>query len=117
MLYDGLSVEEALSGKSKCRNRAVAEAFQYMKLIEGWGTGLPRLFRQCREMALPEQILIHIRRDPGITQPMLAEKLGVSRSTIQRYMRQMMKDGLIRRYGRTRGYWEAVGDQNVTGQI
>ena len=22
--------------------------------IEGWGTGLPRLFRQCREMGLPE---------------------------------------------------------------
>ena len=25
-----------------------------MKIIEGWGTGLPRLFRQCRERGLPE---------------------------------------------------------------
>ncbi len=24
-----------------------------MKIIEGWGTGLPRLFRQCRERGLP----------------------------------------------------------------
>ena len=54
MLYDGLNVSEALSGKSKCRNRAIAEAFQYMKIIEGWGTGLPRLFHQCKEMGLPE---------------------------------------------------------------
>lgn len=54
MLYDGLNVEEALSGKSKCRNKAIAEAFQYMKIIEGWGTGLPRLFLQCKERGLPK---------------------------------------------------------------
>lgn len=54
MLYDGLSVADALSGKSKCRNKAIAEAFQYMKIIEGWGTGLPRLFRRREEMGLPK---------------------------------------------------------------
>lgn len=54
MLYDGLNVKDALSGKSKCRNTAIAEAFQYMKIIEGWRTGLPRLFLQCKEMSLPE---------------------------------------------------------------
>ncbi len=25
-----------------------------LKIVEGWGTGLPRLFRQCRERGLPE---------------------------------------------------------------
>ena len=49
-----MNVAEALSGKSKCRNKAIAEAFQYMKIIEGWGTGLPRLFRQCKERGLPK---------------------------------------------------------------
>ena len=53
MLFDGLNVSEALSGKSKCRNKAIAEAFQYMKIIEGWGTGLPRLFKQCKQRGLP----------------------------------------------------------------
>lgn len=52
-LYDGLTVSEAVAGKSRCRNAAVAEAFQYMKLIENWGTGLPRLFKRCQEMGLP----------------------------------------------------------------
>ena len=54
MLFAGLSVSDALSGKSKCRNKAIAEAFQYMNLVEGWGTGLPRLFRQCRNLCLPK---------------------------------------------------------------
>ena len=54
MLYAGLSAAEAVSGKSKCRNKAIAEAFQYMKMIEGWGTGLLRLFKRCKEMGLPE---------------------------------------------------------------
>ena len=54
MLYDGLRVEDALTGKSKCRNKAIAEAFYYMKIIEGWGTGLPRLYSQCKAMNLPE---------------------------------------------------------------
>ena len=53
MLFEGLTLTEALSGKSRCRNKAIAEAFQYMKLVEGWGTGLPRLFRNCEEMGLP----------------------------------------------------------------
>ncbi|MBQ7567754.1 putative DNA binding domain-containing protein [bacterium] len=56
MLYDGLSVAEALAGKSRCRNTAIAEAFQYMKIIEGWGTGLPRLFERCHAMGLKEPI-------------------------------------------------------------
>ena len=42
-LYGGLDVEEALKGKSKCRNAAVSEAFYYMGIIEGWGTGLNRI--------------------------------------------------------------------------
>ncbi|MBP3870573.1 MAG: putative DNA binding domain-containing protein [Faecalicoccus sp.] len=54
MLHNGLSVADALSGKSKCRNKAIAEAFEYMKIIEGWGTGLPRLFHDCNEMGLPK---------------------------------------------------------------
>lgn len=52
MLYDGLTPAEAVAGKSRCRNKAIAEAFQYMKLIEGWGTGLPSLYQRCKEMGL-----------------------------------------------------------------
>lgn len=39
----GLTAEKALAGRSKIRNRALAEAFNYMKVIERWGSGLSRV--------------------------------------------------------------------------
>ena len=39
----GLTVENVLSGRSKIRNHALAEAFNYMNVIEQWGSGLRRV--------------------------------------------------------------------------
>lgn len=39
-LYNGLTFEEALQGHSKLRNRAIANVFSQIGLIEAWGTGL-----------------------------------------------------------------------------
>lgn len=46
----------AKSGKSKCRNTAIAESFRYMGLIEAWGTGIPRMIKECREYGLREPV-------------------------------------------------------------
>lgn len=56
MLYGGLDLETAKSGKSTCRNEAIAEAFHYMHIVEAWGTGLPRIINRCKEYGLPEPI-------------------------------------------------------------
>lgn len=53
-LYGGLDMEAALSGRSKCRNAAISEAFHYMKIIEAWGTGLGRIRSGCAEYGLKE---------------------------------------------------------------
>ena len=53
MLYGGLDIETAKTGKSTCRNEAIAEAFHYMRIAEAWGTGLPRILNRCREYGLP----------------------------------------------------------------
>lgn len=42
------------AGYSQIRNRALAHAFSYMNLIEGWGTGVPRLLREMKEYGLVE---------------------------------------------------------------
>lgn len=56
-LYGGLDMAAALSGKSKCRNAAISEAFHYMKLMETWGTGLKRIQAGCKEYRLPEPLI------------------------------------------------------------
>lgn len=54
MLYGGLTVEQAISGRSKIRNVCIAEMFSRMGIIEQWGTGLQRMIRGCREYGVRE---------------------------------------------------------------
>ena len=53
-LMPGVTIERMKEGYSQIRNRALAHAFSYMNLIEGWGTGIPRLLREMKEYGLPE---------------------------------------------------------------
>jgi ATP-dependent DNA helicase RecG len=54
MLYGGLTVEQAIEGRSKIRNVCIAELFSRMGIIEQWGTGLQRMIRGCREYGVRE---------------------------------------------------------------
>lgn len=53
-LLPGVTIERMKEGYSQIRNRALAHAFSYMNLIEGWGTGIPRLIREMEEYGLQE---------------------------------------------------------------
>ncbi|MCM1038388.1 MAG: putative DNA binding domain-containing protein [Ruminococcus sp.] len=55
-LYGGLDVETAKRGKSTCRNEAIAGAFHYMRIVEAWGTGIPRIISRCEEYGLSEPL-------------------------------------------------------------
>ena len=54
MLYGGMDFEAMKSGRSKCRNQAIADIFQYMHIVEAWGTGIPRLIAACDQYGLQE---------------------------------------------------------------
>ena len=60
MLYGGLTLEEAMSGRSKIRNRAIAEVFSRMEIIEEWGTGIRRILNRAKEFGLPEPEFLEI---------------------------------------------------------
>ena len=56
----GLTLDEALSGRSRQRNRAIAEVFNQMGLIEAWGNGLKSICNVAKEYDLPEPEFIEM---------------------------------------------------------
>ena len=63
MLLNGVTIEKMKEGYSKIRNRAIASAFSYMKIIEQWGSGIPRLLEEFRGYGLPEPEFIDFDGD------------------------------------------------------
>lgn len=63
MLLNNVTIEKMMEGYSKPRNPAIARAFAYMKIIEKWGTGIPRIFRECEEYGLQKPKLIDFDGD------------------------------------------------------
>lgn len=58
MLLQGVTIEKMKDGYSKVRNRAIASSFTYMKYIEEWGSGIPRIFAQFHKRGLKDPELI-----------------------------------------------------------
>ncbi len=63
MLFGGLSIEDLKEGQSRPRNRGIASAFVAMKVIEQWGTGIPRIIETCQKYGLQEPEFIEIGMD------------------------------------------------------
>ena len=51
-LYNGLTYDEMLNGRSVLRNRAIANVFNQMGLIEAWGTGIKRIREEAAKYRL-----------------------------------------------------------------
>ena len=62
-LMRGVTPEKMKEGFSKIRNRALANAFAYMNLIEKWGSGFPRILRDCRDYGLREPEILDFDGD------------------------------------------------------
>lgn len=63
MLLNGVTIEKIKDGYSKVRNRAIANAFSYMKIIEEWGSGIPRMFDEFSKYGLEEPELVDMDGD------------------------------------------------------
>ncbi len=60
ILLPGLTVEDMLQGVSKLRNRVIARVFRELNLVEQWGSGVPRIFKEAETLDLPEPKIIEI---------------------------------------------------------
>ena len=53
-LSPDLTIDQLIEGNSRVRNIAIGAAFQYMHIIEKWGTGIPRIYQDAKEYGLQE---------------------------------------------------------------
>lgn len=58
MLNRDLTIEKMRNGRSVIRNKGIAAVFSYLNLIEGWGSGIPKILREAKEYGLREPELI-----------------------------------------------------------
>ena len=63
MLDNDITIEKMKTGLSKIRNKGIAAAFSYMNVIETWGSGIPRMFKETMEYGLKEPELIDLGSD------------------------------------------------------
>ncbi len=64
-LMFGLTLDRALAGSSRLRNRVIGRVFKELGLIEQWGSGLQRIMAKCLRAGLPmprfEELNNHFR--------------------------------------------------------
>ncbi len=53
ILPPGITVEDMKAGVSRIRNPVIARVFRELGLIEQWGSGVPRMFKEAEELGLP----------------------------------------------------------------
>ena len=83
MLLNTVSIKKMIEGYSRLRNPAVANAFAYMKIIEKWGTGIPRILRECKEYGLKKPELIDFDGDFRVNMYRREEKSKTTQTTTQ----------------------------------
>jgi ATP-dependent DNA helicase RecG len=60
ILMPGMTIEDMRQGISKIRNHVIARVFHELNLIEQWGSGVTRIFKEAKELNLPEPEIMEI---------------------------------------------------------
>lgn len=60
ILLPGMTLEDMRQGVSKIRNHVIARVFRELNLIEQWGSGVRRIFKEAQEQGLPEPQIMEV---------------------------------------------------------
>ncbi len=88
ILLPGLTIEDIKQGTSKIRNTVIARVFRELNLIEQWGTGVRRIFREAKEQGLPEPQIAEIGMRLRVIVP-LGEPITVEKQPAQQVTQQV----------------------------
>lgn len=67
-----MTIEDMKQGVSKIRNSVIARIFREMDLIEQWGSGVRRIFKEAEKLGLPEIQIVEIGMRLRFTVPLAA---------------------------------------------
>ena len=124
----GQTIEKALTGSSRIRNRVIARVFRELHLAEQWGSGLRRIMETCKRQGLKtplieelnnqfrltlysekipemitvpweEQLLAYLRKESAISAQSAIKLWKVSARTTRTRLRQLQERGVIVRIG------------------
>ena len=82
VLLPGLTFDDIRRGISKIRNHVIARIFRELNLIEQWGSGIPRIFREAEALGLSKLRIEEIGMRMRVTVPLL-ENIAVQKATEQ----------------------------------
>ncbi|NOQ52503.1 MAG: AAA family ATPase, partial [Desulfuromonadaceae bacterium] len=60
ILLPGMTIDDMRQGVSKIRNHVIARMFRELNLIEQWGSGVRRIFREAEEQGLPTPEILEV---------------------------------------------------------
>ena len=82
ILLPGMTIEDMKQGVSRIRNSVIARVFRELDLIEQWGSGVRRVFKEAEELGLPELQIVEIGMRMRFIVP-LTDKILVQTKTGQ----------------------------------
>lgn len=124
----GQTIEKALAGSSRIRNRVIARVFRELHLIEQWGSGLRRIVEACKNQGLKpplieelnnqfrltlyseqieeitmspwgKKLLVRLKKENAISAKSAMKLWKVSSRTTRVRLKQLQEEGAIVRIG------------------
>jgi ATP-dependent DNA helicase RecG len=89
----GLSLEDALAGSSRVRNRVIARTFHLLELIEQWGSGLQKIITNCVNNGLKEPKFEEIGSQFRVTLYAIREQKTIMSSPQKRLIEHLSSVG------------------------
>ena len=94
-LLFGLTLDRALAGVSRIRNRVIAKVFHHLKWIEQWGRGLQLIVDECIKAGMAEPKFEEIGNQFRVTLYSEKKREAVQDESAEKIVRQLRKRGKI----------------------
>jgi len=79
----GFTLERALAGSSRIRNRVIAKVFYHLKWIEQWGRGLQLIAKECEKAGLKKPLFEEINNQFRVTLYSTAHKKSTKNKNLK----------------------------------